>query len=82
MLDEPCSSLDIINTAKIEKTLTELKTRYSVVIVTHNLAQARRISDRTIFMLNGTIVEEGPTEELFASPKRKETEDYLRGVFG
>lgn len=82
LLDEPCSSLDIINTAKIEKTLTELKTRYSVVIVTHNLAQARRISDRTIFMLNGTIVEEGPTEELFASPKRKETEDYLRGVFG
>ncbi len=82
LLDEPCSALDVGNTARIERLLTGLRGRYTIVIVTHNLAQARRISDKTVFMLDGEVVEEGPTESLFSSPGKRATEEYLAGVFG
>ena len=82
LLDEPCSALDPISTAKIEELITELKEDYTVVIVTHNMQQAARCSDYTAYMYLGDLVEFGPTEQLFFKPQRKETEDYITGRFG
>ena len=82
LLDEPTSALDPISTAKIEDLLEELKSRYTIVIVTHNMQQAARISDRTAFFLNGEVVEMRSTEEMFFKPKDKRTEDYISGRFG
>ena len=82
LLDEPCSSLDPISTAKIEELIAELKSDYTVVIVTHNMQQAARSSDYTAYMYLGDLIEFGSTEDLFFKPKRKETEDYITGRFG
>ncbi|WP_298926314.1 phosphate ABC transporter ATP-binding protein PstB [uncultured Ramlibacter sp.] len=82
LLDEPCSALDPISTAKIEELIAELKSDYTVVIVTHNMQQAARCSDYTAYMYLGDLVEVGETEQIFFKPKRKETEDYITGRFG
>ncbi|MDI9334891.1 MAG: phosphate ABC transporter ATP-binding protein PstB [Cytophagales bacterium] len=82
LLDEPCSALDPISTAKIEELISELKENYTVVIVTHNMQQAARCSDYTAYMYLGDLVEFGTTKEVFFKPKRKETEDYITGRFG
>ncbi|WP_342007953.1 phosphate ABC transporter ATP-binding protein PstB [Bacillus sp. YBsi01] len=82
LLDEPASALDPISNARIETLLTELKKDYSIVIVTHNMQQALRVSDRTAFFLNGEVVEYGQTEQIFTSPKEKKTDDYINGKFG
>ncbi|MDR0996143.1 MAG: phosphate ABC transporter ATP-binding protein PstB [Zoogloeaceae bacterium] len=82
LLDEPTSALDPISTGKIEELLMTLKDRYHIVIVTHNMQQAVRISDSTAFFLHGEVVEQGPTERLFAHPKDRRTEDYITGRFG
>ncbi len=82
LLDEPCSALDPISTAKIEELIAELKNDYTVVIVTHNMQQAARCSDYTAYMYLGNLVEFGATEQLFFKPGRKETEDYITGRFG
>ncbi|MBO9647047.1 MAG: phosphate ABC transporter ATP-binding protein PstB [Variovorax sp.] len=82
LLDEPCSALDPISTAKIEELIAELKNEYTVVIVTHNMQQAARCSDYTAYMYLGDLIEFGATEEMFFKPKRKETEDYITGRFG
>ena len=82
LLDEPCSALDPIATAKIEELMAELKERYTLVIVTHSLQQAGRVSDYTAFLYLGKLVEYGETDELFVRPKRKQTEDYITGRFG
>jgi phosphate transport system ATP-binding protein len=82
LLDEPCSALDPISTGKIEELIHELKVDYTVVIVTHNMQQAARVSDYTAYMYLGDLIEFGPTSELFMKPKKKETEDYITGRFG
>jgi len=82
LLDEPASALDPTATAKIEELVLEIKTGVTVVMVTHNMQQAARVSDRTAFMLSGELVEEGPTRALFTSPREKLTEDYITGRFG
>jgi phosphate transport system ATP-binding protein len=82
LLDEPCSALDPISTSKIEELITELKSDYTVLIVTHNMQQAARCSDFTAYMYLGDLVEFGVTEDIFFKPKRKETEDYITGRFG
>ena len=82
LLDEPASALDPVSTAKLEDTLEELKRDYTIVIVTHNLQQAARLSDYTGFMFLGKMVEFGPTEELFVKPKVDKTGDYIGGRFG
>ena len=82
LMDEPTSALDPISTSKIEDLAMELKSNYTIVIVTHNMQQAARISDKTAFFLLGELVESGPTEELFSMPKDKRTEDYITGRFG
>jgi len=82
LLDEPCSALDPISTAKIEELIAELKSEYTVVMVTHNMQQAARVSDYTAYMYLGDLVEFGATEDIFFKPKRKETEDYITGRFG
>ena len=82
LLDEPCSALDPISTTKIEELIAELKTDYTVVIVTHNMQQAARCSDYTAYMYLGNLMEFGSTEQLFFKPARKETEDYITGRFG
>jgi len=82
LMDEPTSALDPISTAKIEDLIDELKKKYTIVIVTHNMQQAGRISDRTAFFLTGEVVETGPTEEIFYNPQDKRTEDYISGRFG
>ncbi len=82
LMDEPCSALDPIATTKIEALIHELKTRYTIVIVTHSMQQAARVSDCTVFMYLGRLVEFGPTERLFTTPQKKETEDYITGRFG
>ncbi|MGJ0846091.1 phosphate ABC transporter ATP-binding protein, PhoT family [Tissierella praeacuta DSM 18095] len=82
LLDEPCSSLDIKNTAIIEEMLLKLSKEYTIIIVTHNLSQARRISDYTAFILNGELIEYGKTEEMFSNPKNKMTKEYLEGIYG
>lgn len=81
-MDEPTSALDPISTSKIEDLATELKSDYTIVIVTHNMQQAVRISDKTAFFLLGELVEFGPTEKLFSMPSDKRTEDYITGRFG
>ena len=82
LMDEPCSALDPIATGRIEETIQELKKKYSIVVVTHNLQQASRISDLTAFFYLGRLVEVAPTEEIFTNPKIKQTEDYVTGRFG
>lgn len=82
LMDEPTSALDPISTAKVEELAMELKKQYTIVIVTHNMQQAVRISDRTAFFLLGEMVEFGDTEQLFSMPKDKRTEDYITGRFG
>jgi len=82
LMDEPCSALDPIATAKIEGLMEELKTRYTIVIVTHNMQQAARVSDFTGFLLLGELVEFGPTAALFTNPTDRRTEDYITGRFG
>ena len=82
LMDEPTSALDPISTSKIEDLAIELKKRYTIVIVTHNMQQAVRISDRTAFFLLGEVVEFGKTDELFSMPRDKRTEDYITGRFG
>ena len=81
LLDEPCSALDVKSTQIIEELLLKLKEQYTIVIVTHNLFQARRIADDCIFMLNGQLWEQNTTEELFHNPQKQETKDYLLGVY-
>jgi len=82
LLDEPCSALDPIATAKIEELMQNLKTRYTLVIVTHNMQQASRVSDYTAFMYLGALIEYGETERLFLNPMKRQTEDYITGRFG
>lgn len=82
LMDEPTSALDPISTSKIEELAMDLKSDYTIVIVTHNMQQAARISDKTAFFLLGELVEFGPTEALFSMPKDKRTEDYITGRFG
>ncbi|BCJ96249.1 phosphate import ATP-binding protein PstB [Anaerocolumna cellulosilytica] len=82
LMDEPTSALDPISTLKIEDLATELKQQYSIIIVTHNMQQAGRISDKTAFFLTGEVVEYGDTEQIFNKPKNKKTEDYITGRFG
>ncbi len=82
LLDEPCSALDPISTAKIEELITELKVDYTVVIVTHNMQQAARVSDYTAYMYLGELVEFGETNQIFLKPRKQETEDYITGRFG
>ncbi len=82
LMDEPCSALDPIATAKIEELIHELKQRYTIVIVTHNMQQAARVSDFTAFMYLGRLVEFGRTDKLFTTPEKQETEDYITGRFG
>jgi phosphate transport system ATP-binding protein len=82
LMDEPCSALDPIATLRIEELIEELKSRVTIVIVTHNLQQAARVADRTAFMLDGRLVEVGPTQEIFTTPKDPRTEEYVTGKFG
>ena len=82
LLDEPTSALDPISSSEIEETLMELKHQYTFIMVTHNLQQAGRISDQTAFLMNGDLIEAGPTEEMFIAPKKQITSDYLNGRFG
>jgi len=82
LMDEPCSALDPIATAKIEELINELKTKYTIVTVTHNMQQAGRISDFTAFMYLGRLIEFGPTTKIFTNPSEKQTEDYITGRFG
>lgn len=82
LMDEPCSALDPRSTAKVEELINELKENYCIVIVTHNMQQAARVSDRTQFFLDGVLVEDGDTKEIFTKPAKKETEDYITGRFG
>jgi len=82
LLDEPCSALDPISTAKIEELIDELSNEYTIVIVTHNMQQASRTSDHTAFMYLGELVEFGPTEKVFTAPEKKQTEQYITGRFG
>jgi len=82
LLDEPCSALDPISTAKIEELITELSNDYTVVIVTHNMQQAARVSDYTAYMYLGELIEFGETDQIFIKPQKKQTEDYITGRFG
>lgn len=82
LLDEPCSALDVKSTAVIEELLLRLQASYTIIIVTHNLAQARRISQKTLFLHEGSLREEAPTDQLFLHPQVRETQDFLSGVFG
>ncbi len=82
LMDEPTSALDPISTSKIEDLVLELKKDYTIVMVTHNMQQATRVSDETVFFLLGEIIESGPTEQLFSVPADKRTEDYITGRFG
>jgi phosphate transport system ATP-binding protein len=82
LMDEPCSALDPIATLKIEELIEELKQRVTIVIVTHNMQQAARVADRTAFMLDGQLVEVGPTQDIFTKPSDSRTEEYVTGKFG
>jgi len=82
LMDEPCSALDPVSTARIEDLLFELKEKLTIVIVTHNMQQAARVSDFTAFMENGILIEYGPTETLFTNPENQRTEEYVTGRFG
>lgn len=82
LMDEPTSALDPISTSKIEDLVLDLKKDYTIIMVTHNMQQATRVSDKTVFFLLGEVIEAAPTEELFSMPKDKRTEDYITGRFG
>ena len=82
LMDEPTSALDPISTSKIEDLVIDLKNKYTIIMVTHNMQQATRVSDKTAFFLLGDMIEYGDTEELFSMPKDKRTEDYITGRFG
>jgi len=82
LLDEPCSALDPISTAKIEETIDELKENYTIAIVTHNMQQAARVSEHTAFMYLGELIEFGGTAQIFTSPEKKQTQNYITGRFG
>ena len=82
LMDEPCSALDPIATGKIEELIVELKENYTIVIVTHNMQQATRISDRTAFFYLGKLIEYNDTKTLFTNPEEQQTEDYVTGRFG
>jgi phosphate transport system ATP-binding protein len=82
LFDEPCSALDPISTAKVEELIDELSDRYTIAIVTHNMQQAARVSDFTAFMYLGELIEFGETDQIFTTPKRKQTQDYITGRFG
>jgi phosphate transport system ATP-binding protein len=82
LLDEPCSALDPISTLKVEELINELKKDYTIVIVTHNMQQAARVSDYTAFMYVGDLIEYGATDQLFTTPSKKQTEDYITGRYG
>ena len=82
LMDEPCSALDPVATSRVEDLINELKSKYTIVIVTHNMAQAQRSSDYTAFFLAGTLVEFNTTEKIFLYPQHKQTEDYISGRFG
>ena len=82
LLDEPTSALDPISTSRIEQLVEELKQRYTIMIVTHNMQQAARVSDFTAFMYLGDLIEHGPTEQIFSKPTKQQTEDYITGRFG
>jgi len=82
LMDEPASALDPISTAKIEQLILELKEKYTIIIVTHNMQQAARVSDDTAFFLNGEVVEFAGTKDMFTRPKNPQTESYISGRFG
>ena len=82
LMDEPCSALDPVATLKVEELIDELKERYTIVIVTHNMQQAARVADSTAFMLDGELVEHGPTNDIFTNPRDERTERYVTGKFG
>ena len=82
LMDEPCSALDPIATARIEELIHDLKSNYTIVIVTHNMQQAARVADRTAFFHLGNLIEVGPTDQIFINPKEQRTEDYVTGRFG
>ncbi|MCX5894957.1 MAG: ATP-binding cassette domain-containing protein, partial [Proteobacteria bacterium] len=82
LMDEPCSALDPLATQRIEELMRELKNNYTIIIVTHNMQQAARVSDDTGFMLLGELIEFGKTQDIFTKPKDKRTEDYITGRFG
>ena len=82
LMDEPCSALDPVATLRIEELIAELRARYTIVIVTHNMQQAARVSDSTAFMLTGELVEHGPTGQMFTTPQDTRTEEYVTGKFG
>ena len=82
LMDEPCSALDPIATLRIEELIDELKQRYTIVIVTHNMQQAARVADTTAFMLDGELIECGPTDKMFTKPDDSRTEEYVSGKFG
>jgi phosphate transport system ATP-binding protein len=82
LMDEPASALDPQSTAKIEDLIDELRRDYTIVIVTHNMQQAARVSDLTAFLYEGYLIETGPTKQLFTKPRKKRTEDYITGRFG
>ncbi|MBU0481295.1 MAG: phosphate ABC transporter ATP-binding protein [Proteobacteria bacterium] len=82
LMDEPCSALDPLSTSRIEELISELRGEFTIIIVTHNMQQAARISDLTAYMYLGELVEYGPTKKLFTNPEKEETEDYITGRFG
>ena len=82
LMDEPCSALDPISTSKVEELIHELRQNYTIIIVTHNMQQAARVSQKTAFMLNGKLIEYDSTEKVFTNPANKLTEDYITGRFG
>jgi phosphate transport system ATP-binding protein len=82
LMDEPCSALDPKSTARVEELIQELREQYTIIIVTHNLQQAARVSDMTAFFYEGKLIESGPTDQIFTNPKSSQTEDYVTGRFG
>ncbi len=82
LMDEPCSALDPKSTARVEETIKELRNEYTIIIVTHNMQQAARVSDYTAFLFEGSLIEFGSTDQLFVKPQNKQTEDYITGRFG
>lgn len=82
LMDEPCSALDPISTRKVEELITQLKQQYTIVIVTHNMQQAQRVADKTVFMYLGEVIEEGNTDDIFNHPKEELTKNYVGGHFG
>jgi phosphate transport system ATP-binding protein len=81
-MDEPASALDPTSTLRIEELIQQVKERYTVIIVTHNMQQAARVADETMFMLDGEVVEQGPTDKIFKHPDDERTQDYILGRFG